>query len=73
MKDKLLAIVAWILLGLFLILPVRDFLSAVILLGNPPSLGSKRFLVFLGLLVLLVGLWIYGLWLIWNKTRPRWL
>lgn len=73
MKHKLLAIVAWILLGLFLILPVRDFLSAVILLGNPPSLGSKRFLVFLGLLVLLVGLWIYGLWLIWNKTRPRWL
>ena len=72
-NKKTFALAAWVLLGLFLVMPVEDFLSSVILLGNSPSLESKRFLAFLVFLVLLVAAWVYGLWLIWDGTKPRWL
>ena len=61
LNKKTLALAAWVLLGLFLVAPGKDFLSSVILLGNPPSLELKRFLAFLVFISAAgccMGLWV---------------
>jgi hypothetical protein len=73
MKQRLSTVFFWIILGVLSGLSTWDFYLNVILLGNQPSLSSKRLLVFLVCLPFLVGMWMYGLWAIWKDAKPRWL
>ena len=73
MKNRFLPFVVCALAGLLLALPLQDFYLHFILLGNAPSLGSKRLIAFLFFLAGLAALWIYALWLTWHEKKPRWL
>jgi len=44
-----------------------------ILLGNAPSLHSKRLVAFLICLAVLLVVWVYALWRTWHEKKPRWL
>ncbi len=73
MKKRFLPFGLCILTGLVLALPLQDFYLHFILLGNAPSLSSKRLVAFLICLAgLLVG-WLYALWFTWHEKKPRWL
>ncbi len=73
MKKRFLPFSLCVLTGLVLALPLQDFYLHFILLGNAPSLSSKRLVAFLlCLAVLLVG-WLYALWFTWHEKKPRWL
>jgi len=71
MEKRFIAVAAWIIFGAFLVLAVLEFYSGVVLLGNVPSLGSKRFLAFLIGITLLAAIWLYGLWACWAVIKPR--
>ena len=73
MKKRFLPFVVCVLAGLLLALPLQDFYLHFILLGNAPSLGSKRLIAFLFSLAGLAVLWVYALWLTWHEKKPRWL
>lgn len=73
MKRRYLPFIACVLVGLFAWLPLQDFYLHFILLGNAPSLSSKRLLAFLVCLAGLTAVWVYGLWLTWNRKKPAWL
>jgi hypothetical protein len=73
MKKRFLPFVICALAGLLLVLPLQDFYLHFILLGNAPSLGSKRLVAFLVCLAGLAAVWIYALWMSWHEKKPRWL
>jgi hypothetical protein len=71
MKKRFLPFVGCVLTGLLLALPLQDFYLHFILLGNAPSLHSKRLLAFLVCLAGLLAVWLYTLWLTWHEKKPR--
>lgn len=70
MKTRLLAVAAWAALGGFLYLAGSDFYEGVVLMGNPPSLASRRVLVFPFLALGLALLWLVGLRAVWQQRPP---
>ncbi len=73
MKRRFLPFSACVLTGLLVWLPLQDFYQHFILIGNAPSLSSKRLLAFLVCLAGLATAWVYGLGLTWNRKKPGWL
>jgi len=73
MKKRFLPFIICVLVGLWSLLPLQDFYLHFILLGNAPSLNSKRLLAFLVCLVGLLAIWVFGLWFTWREKKPRWL
>jgi hypothetical protein len=73
MKKRFLPFVGCVLAGFVLALPLQDFYLHFILLGNAPSLHSKRLLAFLICLAGLLAVWGYALWLTWHEKKPHWL
>lgn len=61
----------WLFLVSFFCLAWWDFYQGFILVGNPPSFGSKRFVLFLLTLPLPVIFWIYWLWVIQARRFPQ--
>jgi hypothetical protein len=51
----------YLVISVFLFLAVYDLYQGFILIGNPPSLESKRFVVFWIVSIFPFGLWLYGL------------
>lgn len=73
MKKRFLPFIICALAGLLLAFPLQDFYLNFILLGNAPSLSSRRLIAFLICLAGLAAVWVYGLWLTWHEKQPRWL
>ena len=73
MKKRFLPFSICLLAGLLLVLPLQDFYLHFILLGNAPSLHSKRLIAFLICLAGLLAVWMYFLWRAWHEKKPRWL
>lgn len=61
----------WLFLASFFCLAWWDFYQGFILVGNPPSFGSKRFVLFLLTLPLPVIFWTYWLWVIQAGRFPQ--
>lgn len=69
-RKQVIAVLAWLAFGVFLFLALRDFYYGGVLMNNPPSLASKRFVFFLLSLPVWIGLYGYGLWAAWSGKRP---
>ena len=73
MRRRALRILAWAVLTIFFYLVIRDYYYGAVLMHNPPSLASKRQLVFwVGLVFVVLG-WLGVLWYAWSGRRPGWL
>ncbi len=73
MRRRALRILAWVVLTIFFYLVIRDYYFGAVLMHNPPSLDSKRQLVFwVGLVFVALG-WLGVLWYAWSGRRPGWL
>jgi hypothetical protein len=61
----------WVAVVAFFYLGWWDLYQGFILIGNPPSLESKRFVVFLAFQVVPLVIWGYLLWAIRTGNLPR--
>ncbi|NMB53964.1 MAG: hypothetical protein GYA15_04615 [Leptolinea sp.] len=67
--DRPVALV-YLLISVFFFLAVYDLYQGFILIGNPPSLASKRFVVFWIISIFPFLGWLYGLKLAANGSLP---
>lgn len=63
--------IVWIFLVAFFGLAWWDLYQGFILIGNPPSFESKRFVTFLLFQPLLIAFWGYVLWMIRTGKKPE--
>lgn len=64
-------LVVYIFISIFFFLAAYDFYQGFILIGNPPSLASKRFVVFCIVSLIPLAAWVYGLTLAYHGNLGR--
>ena len=64
------ALLVYLFISIFFFLAVYDFYQGFILIGNPPSLESKRFVAFWITSLIPLGVWLYGLKLARQGSLP---
>jgi hypothetical protein len=71
MQSRALRLLAWAALTAFLAAVIRDYYSGAVLMHNPPSLASKRQLIFWIGLALAAIAWLGVLRYAWLGVTPR--
>ena len=70
-QNRVPNLLVWLGLAILCIPVMIDFYQGAVIMNNPPSLSSKRFLIFWFLIIpLLIALVLYSLFVIWTGKNP---